>query len=69
MKKENKFLICIILIGIITLTGVIFFITKYPIYKANKDAENIVVGDNTDLDETPLENIEQDIIQDRKSVV
>ena len=62
MKKENKFLICIILIGIITLTGVIFFITKYPIYKANKDAENIVVGDNTDLDETPLENIEQDII-------
>lgn len=62
MKKENKFLICIILIGIITLTGVIFFITKYPIYKANKDTENIVVGDNTDLDETPLENIEQDII-------
>lgn len=62
MKKENKFLICIIVIGIITLIGVIFFITKYPIYKANKDAENIVVGDNTDLDETPLENIEQDII-------
>lgn len=62
MKKENKFLICIIVIGIITLLGVIFFITKYPIYKANKEAENIVVGDNTDLDETPLENIEQDII-------
>ena len=62
MKQENKFLIVIILIAIITLIGVIFFITKYPIYMANKNAENIEIGDNVELEDTPLENIEQDII-------
>lgn len=63
MKKENRFLIAIILIAIITLIGVIFFAVKYPVYKANKDAESIQIGDNSDLDDTPLENIEQDIIR------
>lgn len=62
MKKENKFLIAIIIIAIITLIGVIFFVVKYPVYKANKDAENIEIGDNIDLEDTPLENIEQSII-------
>ena len=62
MKQENKFLIVIILIAIITLIGVIFFITKYPVYKANKNAENIEIGDNIELEDTPLEEIEQDII-------
>lgn len=62
MKKKNRFLIAIILIAIITLIGVIFFAVKYPVYKANKDAESIQIGDNSDLDNTPLENIEQDII-------
>lgn len=62
MKKENKFLIAIIIIAIITLIGVIFFAVKYPVYKANKDAENIEIGDNIDLEDTPLENIEQSII-------
>ena len=62
MKKENRFLIAIILIAIITLIGVIFFSVKYPVYKANKDAESIQIGDNSDLDDTPLKNIEQDII-------
>lgn len=62
MKKENKFLIAIIIIAIMTLIGVIFLAVKYPVYKANKDAESIQIGDNLDLDDTPLENIEQDII-------
>lgn len=62
MKKENKFIIAIILIAIITLSGVIFFALKYPYIKANKDVDNIQVGDNTDLEDTPLEDIEQDII-------
>lgn len=62
MKKENKFLIAVILIAFITLVGVIFFVIKYPVYKANKDSENIVVGDNIDLDDIPIENVEQDII-------
>lgn len=62
MKKENKFIIAIILIAVITLSGVIFFALKYPYIKANKDADNIKVGDNTDLEDTPIEDIEQDII-------
>lgn len=62
MKQENKFLIVITLIAIITLIGVIFFVTKYPVYKANKNAENIEIGDNIELEDTPLEEIEQDII-------
>jgi LPXTG-site transpeptidase (sortase) family protein len=62
VKKENKFLIAVILIAFITLVGVIFFVIKYPVYKANKDSENIVVGDNIDLDDIPIENVEQDII-------
>ena len=62
MKKENKFILIISIIAIITLIGVVFFVIKYPVYKANKDAEQIEIGDNTDIDETPMENIEQDII-------
>jgi len=58
--KKYIFLFC--LIAFITLAGVIFFAYKYPIYKANKNAESIFVGDNEDLEDTPLENIEQDII-------
>lgn len=62
MKKENKFLIAIIIVGIITLAGVIFFAVKYPYIKADKNAKSIEIGDKTDLEDTPLENIEQDII-------
>ena len=62
MKKENKFIIAIILIAVITLSGVIFLALKYPYIKANKDADNIKVGDNTDLEDTPIEDIKQDII-------
>ena len=62
MKKENKFIIAVVIIAIIALTGVIFFTYKYPIYKANKEAESIEVGDNEELEATALENIEQDII-------
>lgn len=62
MKKENKFLIAIIIVGILALAGVIFFAVKYPYIKANKNAESIEIGDNKDLEDTPLESIEQDII-------
>lgn len=62
MKKENKFITAIIIIAIMTLIGVIFFAIKYPVYRANKDAGNIEIGDNIDLEDTPLENIEQNII-------
>lgn len=62
MKKENKFIIGVIVISIIALLGVIFFIYKYPIIQANKRAEDIEIGDNIDIGETTLETIEQDTI-------
>lgn len=62
MKKENKFIIGVIVVSIIALLGVIFFIYKYPIIQANKRAEDIEIGDNIDIGETTLETIEQDTI-------
>ena len=40
MKKENKFIIAVVIIAIIALTGVIFFTYKYPI-NASKAVEYI----------------------------
>lgn len=63
MKKETKYWFVIISIAIITLIGTFIFINKYPIYKANERAENIVIGDNKEIENTQLEKIEQEIIQ------
>lgn len=63
MKKETKYWIVIIGIAVITLIGSLIFINKYPIYKANEKAENIIIGDNKEIEDTPLEEIEQEIIQ------
>lgn len=63
MKKETKYWFVIISIAIITLIGTFIFIKRYPIYKANERAENIVIGDNKETEDTPLEKIEQEIIQ------
>lgn len=63
MKKETKYWFVIISIAIITLIGTFIFINRYPIYKANERAENIVIGDNKEIEDTPLEKIEQEIIQ------
>ena len=62
MKKKNKFLILIIFIAMITLLGVVFFAIKYPVYKANIDAENIVIADNIKLNDTPIDHNEQTVI-------
>ena len=62
MKKKNKFLILIIFITVITLLGVVFFAIKYPVYKANIDAENIVIGDNIKLNDTLIDHNEQTVI-------
>lgn len=63
MKKETKYWFVIISIAIITLIGTFIFINRYPIYKANERAENIIIGDNKEIEDTPLEKIEQEIIQ------
>ena len=62
MRRENKFLVVIIIVSILALAGVIFFTVKYPHIKAIKNAESIQIGDNLDLEETRLEEIEQTII-------
>ena len=62
MKKKNKFLILIIFIAMITLLGVVFFVIKYTVYKANIDAKNIVIGDNIKLNDTPIDYNEQAVI-------
>ena len=62
MKKKNKFLILIIFIAMITLLGVVFFAIKYPVYKANIDAENIVIGDNIKLNDKLIDHNEQTVI-------
>ena len=62
MKKEIKYLILVIAISIISIIAILFCVNKYSIYKANKEAENISVGDNQNIVETTFETIEQDII-------
>lgn len=62
MKKEIKYLIIVIAISVISLIAILLCVNWYSKYKANKEAENIVVGDNIELEDTTLETIEQDII-------
>ena len=68
MKKENKFLIIVILISIISLTGIIFFLVKYPVYKLNKESQKIIVSDSKELKDTKIENKEEDIIKDNDEI-
>lgn len=62
MKKETKYLILVIAISIISIIAILFCVNKYSIYKANKEAENITIGDNENIVDTTFETIEQDII-------
>lgn len=62
MKKETKYLILVIAISIISIIAILFCVNKYSIYKANKETENITIGDNENIVDTTFETIEQDII-------
>lgn len=62
MNGVKKYWFIIIGLALIVLVGGIFIAKKYPVYKANQKAEEIVVGDNENLEDTTLENIEQQII-------
>ena len=46
MNKGIKFWLLILLVAFIMIGLSIFFIYKFQVYKANKDAENITIGDN-----------------------
>ena len=62
MNGVKKYWFIIIGLAIIVLIGGIFIAKQYPIYQAKQKAKEIVVGDNEKLEDTTLENIEQQII-------
>lgn len=62
MKKETKYLIIVIAISIVSIIAILFCVNWYSIHKANKKAENIEIGDNTKIEDTTFETIEQNII-------
>ena len=61
MNKGIKFWLLILLVAFIMIGLSIFFIYKFQVYKANKDAENITIGDNDNLIETDIENDDYEI--------
>ena len=61
MNKGTKFWLLILLVAFIMIGLSIFFIYKFQVYKANKDAENITIGDNDNLIETDIENDDYEI--------
>lgn len=58
MNKSIKFWLIVLLVTIVTIFIFCFLFYKYQIYIANKNAENIIVGDNENLEETDMEEIE-----------
>ena len=64
MNKSIKFWLLICLVAILMVILSIFVIYKYQIHKANQEADEIVIGDNEELAETDIENIEKAIISE-----
>lgn len=62
MNGVKKYWFIIIGLALIVLIVGIFIAKQYPIYQANQKAEEIIVGDNEKLEDTTLENVEQQII-------
>lgn len=61
MNKGIKFWLLILLVAFIMIGLSVFFIYKFQVYKANKDAENITIGDNDNLIDTDVENDDYEI--------
>ena len=64
MNKGVRFWLLICLVAILMVILSIFVIYKYQIHKANQEADEIVIGDNENLEETDMENIEKTIINE-----
>lgn len=64
MNKGIKFWLLICLVAILMTILSVFAIYKYQIYKANQETDEIVVGDNEDLEETDIDNIENAVINE-----
>lgn len=63
MKKGLKVFLLVSMITIVTVAISIFIVYKFNIYQANKRADEIEVGDNTDIEHSNLEEIEQKAIK------
>ena len=61
MNKGIKFWLLILLVAFIMIGLSVFFIYKFQVYKANKDAENITIGDNDNLIDTDGANDDYEI--------
>lgn len=61
MNKGIKFWLLILLVAFIMIGLSVFFIYKFQVYKANKDAENITIGDNDNLIDTDVANDDYEI--------
>ena len=57
MKKDVKFWLLILFVAIVMIILSVFVIYKFQIHKAKKEAENIVIGDNENIVETDMNNI------------
>ena len=62
MKNKGTYLIVCIIVALITISAMIFGIHIYSKNKSNEIASKINVGDNLDIEDTPIEEIEQKII-------
>lgn len=59
MKESIKFWLLILLVAILMIILSIFVIYKFQIHKANEDVEDIVIGDNENIVETSINNINE----------
>lgn len=64
MNKDIKFWLLICLVAIFMIILSVFAIYKYQIYKANQETDEIVIGDNEELKETDMDNIDKAIINE-----
>ena len=62
MNKDIKFWLLILLVAVLMSVLSIFAIYKYKIYKANQEANNIIVGDNEELES--IDNMENIVINE-----
>lgn len=63
MRKGLKIFLLVMSITVVTLIISIFVVYKYNVYKANKRAEEIIIGDNNNINEDDLEKMQQEEIK------
>lgn len=62
MQSKGKYLVVFIIIAIMTIVAIILGTHTYSKNKTEEIANKIQVGDNLDIEDTPMEEVEQKII-------